>query len=110
MRPHLPAPCRPRRRRWHTPQSEQDFETVKAAAVRGHAEALRAAATPPLPNHLVHERRLTRVLERGLPADHPHYATAQKRLAVLQSNPGWSQERKMVFAKRLVKRLVAAKQ
>lgn len=67
----------------------------------------RAAAAPVLPNHLRHAARLQALLDAALPRDHPHYAAARERLAVLQGNPGWPHERKMVFAKRLLKRLAA---
>jgi hypothetical protein len=88
-------------------QTEEEFEAAKAATVRQQQAALRRVAAPPLPDHLAHERRLTALLHKALPRDHPNFRAAESRLAVLQGNPGWSQERKMVFAKRLLKRLSA---
>lgn len=47
----------------------------------------------------------------GVTSTHPSFDTylqaAKQRLEVLQGNPGWSQERKVVFAKRLIKRLAS---
>ena len=89
------------------PQSEEEWEAVKAATVAQQLAAARAAAAPPLPNHLAHARRLYALLDASLPRDHPGYAAARQRLEVLAGNPGWSHERKVVFARRLIKRLAA---
>ncbi|EFN59775.1 expressed protein [Chlorella variabilis] len=88
--------------------TEEEFEAAKQATVQQMMAAAHQAAAPVLPNHLSQERRLMALVDKALPRDHPHYAAAKQRIAVLQANPGWSQERKMVFTKRLIKRLASA--
>lgn len=88
--------------------TEDEFEAAKQATAQQAAAQAQAAATPVLPDYLRLERRLTALLDRGLPRDHPNYAAAAERLAVVQGNPGWSHERKMVFAKRLIKQMASA--
>ncbi|KAL4421565.1 hypothetical protein ABPG75_010856 [Micractinium tetrahymenae] len=87
--------------------TEDEFEAAKQATAQQAAAEAQAAATPVLPNYLRLERRLSALLDQGLPRDHPNYAAAAERLAVVQGNPGWSHERKMVFAKRLIKRMAS---
>lgn len=89
------------------PQSDEDWEAAKAATVAQQLAAARRAAAPPLPNHVAHGRRLFALLDSALPRDHHGYEVARQQLSVLEGNPGWSQERKMVYAKRLLKRLAA---
>ena len=67
-----------------TQQTEEEFEAAKAATVQQLVAEAQLAAAPRLPNYLQLERRLTALLDRALPADHPNYAAAQRRLAVLQ--------------------------
>lgn len=86
---------------------EEEFEAAKAATVRQVALAASRAAAPALPDHHMQARRLTALLDKALPKDHPNYGPAKQRLAVVQGNPGWSQERKMVFTKRLLKRMAS---
>ncbi|KAL4855154.1 Alcohol dehydrogenase class-3 [Chlorella vulgaris] len=81
--------------------TEEEFDAAKAATVRQLRQAALAASAPFLPDYLALERRLTRVVDKALPPDHPHRATAQQKIAAIQANPSWPHERKMVFAKRL---------
>ncbi|KAL4426034.1 hypothetical protein ABPG77_007830 [Micractinium sp. CCAP 211/92] len=88
--------------------TEDEFEAAKQATAQQAAAAARAAATPVLPDYLKLERRLRALLDRGLPRDHPNYEAAAQQLAVVQGNPGWPHERKMVFAKRLIKQMASS--
>lgn len=94
---------------WRYGLSEEEWERARDTTVQQQAAAAHAeACAHPLPNLLALERRLGALLDKAMPRDHPNYSLAKKRLEVLQGNPGWSHERKMVFAKRLIKRLASA--
>lgn len=66
------------------PQTEEEFEAAKQATVQQMMAAAHQAAAPVLPNHLSQERRLMALVDKALPRDHPHYAAAKQRIAVLQ--------------------------
>lgn len=51
------------------------------------------------------EDELLSLVNDAVPQDHPHYAAIKSRVQVLLGNPGWPQERKLVFARRLIKHL-----
>jgi hypothetical protein len=70
------------------PQTEEEFDAAKAATVRQLRQAALAASAPFLPDYLALERRLTRVVDKALPPDHPHRATAQQKIAAIQVGGG----------------------
>ncbi|PRW60758.1 putative histone H2A variant 3 [Chlorella sorokiniana] len=93
---------------WQHGLSEEEWERARDATVQQQAAAAHVeACAHPLPNLLALEQRLGQLLDKALPRDHPNYALAKTRLEVLQGNPGWTHERKVVFAKRLIKRLAS---
>jgi hypothetical protein len=49
--------------------------------------------------------QLTAVLDSGMAQDHPRYEAVRAKLQVLEGNPGWPQERKLLFARHLLKSL-----
>jgi hypothetical protein len=51
------------------------------------------------------QAQLEALLTDSVPRDHPHYPAIKAKLQVLQGNPGWPHERKLVFARRLIKQL-----
>jgi hypothetical protein len=85
--------------------SEEEFEAHRAEAVVGFEATTRLALEARTAEGLAAE--LEALVADGLPADHPRLGAARAAVGVLQGNPGWPHERKLVFARRLVKRLAA---
>ena len=82
--------------------TETEFEQYKKEA----AQEFAATALPTLQKQdpRVKEHELDSLLEE-MPQHHKNYAAALSKLRVLQGNPNWSHEKKVIFARRLVRDL-----
>jgi len=82
--------------------SEDEFERYKQEAVA----AFKQDTLPMVEQHdpRVKEQELEKLLDT-ITQEHEHYEAIATKFRVLQSNPDWPHEKKVVFAKRLLKHL-----
>jgi hypothetical protein len=81
--------------------SEDEFESYKQQAVAVFKEETLPMLEQQDPR--VKEQELEKLLE-NITQEHEYYESIVAKFRVLQSNPDWSHEKKVVFAKRLLKR------
>ncbi len=53
------------------------------------------------------EQELSALLDASVPSDHPMYGLIRKKVEVLQGNPGWPHNKKVVVIKRMIKDMTA---
>jgi hypothetical protein len=80
--------------------SDEEFERHKKEALHEVKNEASHAS-----NSLVQEAELEETVQAALPANSLHVSAVLAKIKVLQANPHWPHDRKMIFARRLLKTL-----